>query len=55
MARIFTADVPITYRGVKIPETLKPNWDQPEAFWWRKGVDDTMTRYGILDHTEERP
>ncbi len=31
-------DGPETYRGVAVPEGLRPNWDQPEAHWWRVGV-----------------
>lgn len=31
-------DGPPTYRGVGVPEVLRPNWDQPEAHWWREGV-----------------
>ncbi len=29
---------PDTWRGVRVPADLKPNWDQPEALWWRMGV-----------------
>jgi hypothetical protein len=21
-----------------VPEDLAPNWDRPEAYWWRQGV-----------------
>ncbi len=29
---------PDKYIDVLVPLTLKPNWDQPEAEWWRRGV-----------------
>jgi hypothetical protein len=32
-------DGPETYRGVTVPEALRPNWDQPEAHFWRQGAD----------------
>ncbi|WP_030248226.1 hypothetical protein [Streptomyces sp. NRRL S-455] len=35
-------DGPETYRGVTVPETLRPNWDQPEAHFWRAGVSSTL-------------
>lgn len=31
-------DGPETYRGTPVPVVLRPNWDQPEASWWRAGV-----------------
>lgn len=35
-------DGPETYRGVTVPEVLRPNWDQPEAHWWRTGTDAAL-------------
>ncbi len=32
------AECPAAYQGVAVPATLQPNWDQPEAAWWRAGV-----------------
>jgi hypothetical protein len=32
----------VTYWGVSIPDTLRPNWDGPEAEWWRTGVRDAQ-------------
>lgn len=43
---------PETYKGVPVPETLRPNWNDKrvEVFWWKCGVDsatetDMITRY----------
>lgn len=33
-----SGEVPETYLGVRVPDVLKSNWDQSEAFWWRLGV-----------------
>jgi hypothetical protein len=35
-------DGPGLYRGVTVPEALRPNWDQPEAHFWRAGVDTAL-------------
>lgn len=35
-------DGPATYRGIQVPETLRPNWDQVAASWWRAGADSTL-------------
>lgn len=35
-------DGPETYLGVTVPGGLRPNWDQPEAHWWRGGVKDAL-------------
>lgn len=35
-------DGPETYRGVPVQAGLRPNWDQPEAYWWRLGVQDAL-------------
>lgn len=39
---------PATYRGITVPEILRPNWDQHEASWWRLGVN------AVLDGGEQR-
>lgn len=31
-----------TYKGVRVPKGLRPNWDTFEAGWWRKGVDAVL-------------
>lgn len=36
------AEAPATYRGVPVPEVLRPNWDQHEAAWWTHGVRATL-------------
>jgi hypothetical protein len=43
---------PGTYKGVPVPETLRPNWNDQrvEVYWWKCGVDaatelDMVTRY----------
>ncbi len=37
------ADCPVLYGpggdAVTVPPELISNWDQPEAYWWRRGVD----------------
>jgi hypothetical protein len=33
---------PDTYRGIPVQAGLRPNWDQPEAHWWRLGVQDAL-------------
>lgn len=33
---------PETYRGIQVPRELRPNWDRPEAIWWRRGVDAAL-------------
>ena len=35
-------DGPQTYRGVTVPEVLRPNWDTAEASFWRAGVRSTL-------------
>lgn len=35
-------DGPETYRGIPVYEGLRPNWDQPEASWWRIGADAAL-------------
>jgi hypothetical protein len=41
---------PDRYRGVKVPEALVPNWDQPEADWWRRGVDAATLSMSLKLH-----
>lgn len=36
------ADGPATYRGIAVPEVLRPNWDTAEASWWKAGVRRTL-------------
>ena len=35
-------ECPSYYLGVWIPWSLRPNWDQVEACWWRKGVEAAL-------------
>ncbi|MFH8805312.1 hypothetical protein ACH4F6_38190 [Streptomyces sp. NPDC017936] len=35
-------DGPQAYRGIPVPEVLRPNWDQPEAGWWSRGADAAL-------------
>lgn len=35
-------DGPETYRGIPVSEVLWPNWDQPEAHYWRAGADAAL-------------
>lgn len=37
-----SARAPRAYHGVEVPLDLYNNWDQPEAYWWRRGVDVTL-------------
>jgi hypothetical protein len=50
-------DGPETYRGVTVPETLRPNWDQPEAHFWRAGVDVALeaTAPMLMERADPRP
>jgi hypothetical protein len=33
---------PDMYMGTPVPESLKPDWDRPEADFWRLGVIATV-------------
>ena len=33
------ASCPLLYAEVPVPSELVSNWNQPEAHWWRTGVD----------------
>lgn len=41
-----TDTVPETYHGVKIPDDLRPNWDdnRVEVSWWKSGVRSALGR-----------
>lgn len=31
-----------TYKGVPVPDGMRPNWNTPEAFWWMRGVQAAL-------------
>ena len=33
---------PEIYKGVPVPDGLRPAWDQVEAAWWMRGVQKTL-------------
>lgn len=47
------ATAPTSYHGIPVPESLQPNWDQPEALWWRKGVDGGLGHPGAYARYQE--
>lgn len=43
-----TDTIPEHYYGVKIPDSLRPNWNdlRPEVAWWKNGVRDALGKGG---------
>lgn len=48
---------PEIYKGVPVPDGLRPNWDTHEAYWWKRGVQAAVnTVRPILEgQTDDEP